>query len=90
MLASFAGTSRRGSGSDAATDARPDAPCAFGLSPSPLLLCPWAGGVLELSGVFGGSPSLASSSATRVRSTEFSATRASIRPISARAKLVTG
>ena len=36
-------------------------------------LRPWLGGVLELFGVFGGNPSFASSSATRVRSTEFSA-----------------
>jgi len=32
---------------------------------SALPFCPWAGGVLELSGVFGGCPSLASSQATR-------------------------
>jgi hypothetical protein len=46
-------------------------------------LRPCEGGVLELFGVLGGRPSLASSSATRVRSAVFSATRASIRPISA-------
>ena len=46
-------------------------------------LRPCDGGVLELFGVLGGRPSLASSSATRVRSAVFSATRASIRAISA-------
>src|SRR3954451_19726633 len=39
--------------------------------------CPFDGGTLELSGVFGGSPSLTSSSATRAASAAFSATSAS-------------
>ena len=36
---------------------------------SPEALCPWLGGVFELSGVFGGKPSLASSSAARLART---------------------
>jgi len=44
------------------------------------------GGTLELSGVFGGRPSLASSSATRATSAAFCATSASIRASSAAIK----
>src|SRR3954465_1306673 len=40
--------------------------------------CPFDGGTLELSGVFGGRPSLTSSSATRAASAAFSATSASL------------
>jgi hypothetical protein len=43
------------------------------LAASSAALRPCEGGVLELSGVFGGRPSLASSSATRARSAAFSA-----------------
>src|ERR1051325_11045197 len=45
--------------------------------------CPFDGGTLELSGVFGGRPSLTSSSVTRAASAAFTATSASIRAISA-------
>jgi len=41
--------------------------------------CPFDGGTLELSGVFGGRPSFASSSATRATSKAFFAISASIR-----------
>src|SRR5207302_5967957 len=44
----------------------------------------WLGGRLELSGVFGGCPSLASSRATRSLSSVFSAISALIRSINAR------
>jgi hypothetical protein len=48
--------------------------------------CPFEGGVLELSGVFGGSPSVASSSAIRAVSCAFYSTNASIRAINAEIK----
>src|SRR6267143_6092640 len=76
----LAATSQRRVGFGCNGRCAPACGLAFGFaSAAPLALCPCEGGVLELSGVFGGKSSLTRSSAFSFRNAAFSASNTSKR-----------
>src|SRR5216684_1685803 len=78
----LAATSRRWVGFGCNGRCAPACGLAFGFaSAAPLALCPCEGGVLELSGVFGGKSSLTRSSAFSFRNAAFSASNTSKRTV---------
>src|SRR5713226_6136964 len=78
----LAATSRRWVGFGCNGRCAPACGLAFGFaSAAPLALCPCEGGVLELSGVFGGKSSLMRSSAFSFRNAAFSASNTSKRTV---------